>query len=267
MSSHGLTKENILATLPLALQGDKSVVALADALAGLLARRREEIDRLLIYPRIERLDEPLLDILAQDFKVDWWDPEYSLEEKRRTLKSSWRVHKTLGTKSAVETALRAIYPSSWAEAWFLYGGKPYHFRLHIDLTGAQMAQGKPVNVIERVRFYQSLRDHMDAIQYTISLPPAVLHIGGGTGAHTGLGVPPGRDAYGFRGGLSLGGSVGAAPSVGVPELADKPAFRRLLSTGGAFGAQHTRPAPEDPAQPPRTTILHTGGVCTMISNP
>ncbi|NCE66053.1 phage tail protein I, partial [Pseudoflavonifractor sp. 524-17] len=61
-------------------------MALAQAIAELLARRKEEIDRLLIYPAIDRLDEPLLDILARDFKVDWWDADYSVEEKRRTLK-------------------------------------------------------------------------------------------------------------------------------------------------------------------------------------
>ena len=82
---HGLTQENMMAALPKALREDPSMVALADAIAGVLEARREEIDRLRIYPAIDRLDEQLLDILAHDFKVDWWDPEYSLEEKRRTL--------------------------------------------------------------------------------------------------------------------------------------------------------------------------------------
>lgn len=71
MNSHGLTRENLVATLPPALQKDPSAVALAEAMADLLARRRSEIERLRIYPVIDRLDEQLLDILAYDFKVDW----------------------------------------------------------------------------------------------------------------------------------------------------------------------------------------------------
>ena len=68
MNSHGLTRENLVATLPPALQKDPSAVALAEAMADLLAQRPEEIEQLRIYPVIDRLDERLLDILAYDFK-------------------------------------------------------------------------------------------------------------------------------------------------------------------------------------------------------
>ena len=84
MNNHGLTKQNLLASLPLVLQQDKSMMALADGIAELLSQRPDEIDHLRIYSAIDRLPEQILDILAYDFKVDWWDGNYSLEEKRRT---------------------------------------------------------------------------------------------------------------------------------------------------------------------------------------
>lgn len=134
MNSCGLTKENLLASLPAALREDPSVSALAEAAAEELAKRPEEIDRLRIYPAVDRLEEPLLDILAHDFKVDWWDANYSLKEKRRTLAGSWRVHKLLGTKAAVETAISAIYPETKVREWFEYGEKPYHFRIDVNVS-------------------------------------------------------------------------------------------------------------------------------------
>ena len=76
--SHGLTRENMLAAFPVALREDTSIAALADAVAGVLAERREEIDRLRIYSAVDQLEEPLLDILAHYFKVDWWNHNYSL---------------------------------------------------------------------------------------------------------------------------------------------------------------------------------------------
>ena len=133
MSSRGLTRENLLETLPVALRLDRSVTALASAMAEMLAQRPEEIDRLRIYPDVFRLDEKLLDILAYDFKVDWWDSEYSLEEKRRVLRDNWNVHRTLGTKYAVETVLGDIFPGAWVEEWFEYGGSPYCFRLFLPV--------------------------------------------------------------------------------------------------------------------------------------
>ena len=73
MNNHGLSKENMLASLPLVLQQDKSMMALADGIAELLSQRPDEIDHLRIYSAIDRLPEQILDILAYDFKVDWWD--------------------------------------------------------------------------------------------------------------------------------------------------------------------------------------------------
>lgn len=173
MNDHGLTKENLAGTLPPALRSDPSVVALSEALAELLAARPAEIDRLLIYPAIDTLDEPLLDILARDFKVDWWDPEYGLEEKRRTLKDSWRVHRLLGTRAAVETAISAIYPHTQVLEWFEYGGEPYHFKLHIDISKESGDKDKPLRVLERVNFYKNLRSHLDVVEYVSIAPEAV----------------------------------------------------------------------------------------------
>lgn len=174
MNKHGLTKENLVVTLPPALRTDPSVVALAEALSELLAARPAEIERLRIYPAIDTLEEPLLDILARDFKVDWWDPEYSLEEKRRTLKDSWRVHRLLGTRAAVETAISAIYPHTQVLEWFEYGGEPYHFRLDINITNDSIDSEKQRRVLERMNFYKSLRSHNDGVTYFVEAEPAVV---------------------------------------------------------------------------------------------
>ena len=173
MNSHGLTRENLVATLPPALQKDPSAVALAEAMADLLARRPEEIEQLRIYPVIDRLDERLLDILAHDFKVDWWDADYSLEEKRRTLKDSWRVHKLLGTKAAVEMAISAIYPRTTVLEWWEYGGEPYHFRLDINITNDSIDSVKQRRVLERLEYYKSLRSHNDGVTYFVEAAPAI----------------------------------------------------------------------------------------------
>ena len=244
MNSHGLTRENLVATLPPALQKDPSAVALAEAMADLLAQRPEEIEQLRIYPVIDRLDERLLDILAYDFKVDWWDADYSLEEKRRTLKDSWRVHKLLGTKATVEMAISAIYPQTTVQEWFEYGGRPYHFKLQLDLTGTFWTEERPRRILERVNFYKSLRSHVDGLEYTrYPAQPARLHVGGAGGILSTMGIPQ---------------------DTGLPEPSGVQS--RTIYTGGTFAARTVLPVPEDSTLPGATTILRTGGVCTIISN-
>lgn len=270
MNDHGLTRENLVASLPPALQKDPSAVALAEAMADVLSRRVGEIDRVRLYPEIGRLDEPVLDTLARDFKVDWWDSDYSPDEKRRTLKDSWKVHKLLGTKTAVELGLRAIYPKSWAEPWFAYeDGKPYHFRLHIDLSDEMLAEGKPARVLERLQYYQSLRDHLDEIRYTIEAKqPAVLGLGTGLGANAALGVPEGRDMFFFQSALYPTETMGAQEIMGVREQPDVFRFSGKVRAGAAENGTRTLlNVPENTTAPHRVSILRTGGSFVMTAPP
>ena len=165
--AHGITVSNLLANLPPVLAADESMAALAASIAQALAKRPEEIRTLSIYSRIDELPEELLDILAYDFKVDWWNADYSVEEKRRTLKSSWEVHRRLGTKAAVEKALSDIYPDSKVEEWFEYeGGQPYHFQVKINQPEGKEDAAKRDGVLTRLNYYKNLRSHLDGIIYS-----------------------------------------------------------------------------------------------------
>lgn len=270
-AAEGITKEGMVFSLPTPLKDDWSTEALGEAAAEVLAARPAELDRLRIIPNIDGQDEGVLDILARDFKVDWWNPNYSLEEKRRTVKSSWKVHKLLGTKTAVETALRAVYPKSWVEPWFAYEdgkGNPYHFRIHIDLSDEMLEEGKPGQVLERVQYYKSLRDHLDELRYTIEAKqPAQLHVGGGVGVSSTLGFREKEDTFDFESNLHLGGSFGVSDTLGANEQKDTFDFQGNLHLGGSFGAVDILPQPESLKPPKAATILRVGGVCTIISNP
>ena len=163
--SNGISKENLLRALPEVLAKDENMLALASTIAESLAARPDEIASLMIYSRIDELPEELLDILAHDFKVDWWDYNYTLEEKRRTLKDSWNVHRALGTKGAVEKAISAIYPDTRVSEWFEYAGDPYHFKLLIDATYENVDPVKHQRVLDRIEYYKNLRSQLDGIEY------------------------------------------------------------------------------------------------------
>lgn len=212
-SELGITRENLLLIVPPALTHDPAMMARAAADAEALAARLAEIDQVRITSNIDALDETVLDILARDFKVDWYDPGYSLEEKRRTVKSSWRVHKTLGTKAAVETAISAIYPHTKVLEWWEYGGEPYHFRLDINITSDSGDRERQRRVLERLNFYKNLRSHVDGIRYFL-MPEKSWAVAGGLCAgsrsidRASIRIPPtlkspgGRSALGVSGGLA-----------------------------------------------------------------
>ena len=157
---HGLTAENLLSALPEVLRNDESMYALAVAAAEVLASRAVEMDGLRIYPRIDDLPEALLDILAYDFKVDWYDCNYPLKTKRALVKSSFHVHRHMGTRGSVIDALSSIYPGSTIEEWFEYGGDPYHFRIILDVMD-QLVSISNSDIVRAVDLYKSLRSHLE----------------------------------------------------------------------------------------------------------
>ncbi len=157
-----ITTDALLFTLPGVLAEDFS--DLARTVAERLAVLPESLQGLYLYRLIDSMPEGLLDILAYDYKVDWWDYDYSVEEKRAVLKNSWYVHRNMGTKSAVETTVDALFPGSTVEEWFEYGGEAYHFRLNINQTEGYDSE-KHKRLLERVGYYKNLRSHMDATLY------------------------------------------------------------------------------------------------------
>lgn len=157
---HGLTAENLLASLPQILQDDESMYALASGIANVLASRTDEIQKLAIYPRISELPADLLDILAYDFKVDWYGYNYPVAAKRNLLKSSFLVHRRLGTKGAFSAALSGIYPGATAQEWFEYGGDPYYFRIVLDVTAQQVSLSL-AEITKAIEIYKSLRSRLE----------------------------------------------------------------------------------------------------------
>lgn len=162
MSEHGITASNILRSLPIALQGDPSVVALSQATAEELAKMPAKIDLARIYAAIDRLPEAVLDILAYDFKIDWWDGNYSIDQKRRVFRNSFLVHRRLGTRWAVDTAIASVYPGSVTEEWFEYGGDAYHYRIFIETCREPLDVVQVLKAAQRVK---RLAAHCDGILF------------------------------------------------------------------------------------------------------
>lgn len=162
---YGLTAGNLMRLYPMALSKDAGWLALGEGMSEALADHAAGLEEIGLYDRIDRLAETVLDILARDLKVDWYDANYSLEEKRATIRGCFRVHRMKGTKAAVEEGLRAVYPDTVVKRWFEYGGEPYHFRLLINSTFERVDKVKHEMVMERLEFYKSLRDVLDEIEY------------------------------------------------------------------------------------------------------
>jgi phage tail P2-like protein len=170
-------------SLPYVLRGDGRTAALAGAASDGLRAAAAEIRKNVIYAGIGELPDEVLDILAYDFKLDWWDPGFSLAEKRAMLRAGIGIRRRLGTFGAVKKAISAIYPDVKIEEWFEYGGEPYFFRLDIRVDPRNREDEKRARLLSNVKYYKNVRSHLEAVYFVSETP---FDTGVYTGAAAGL---------------------------------------------------------------------------------
>lgn len=126
----GLTADHMMAVLPRALHMDDGVRAVARVIAEELERRGQESDLPRLWPETGRLDGAVLDILAEDLGLTWYDRDAGVEVKRAVLARCGQVANRLGTKWAVESVITTYFGEGYVTEWFQYEGVPGHFRVY-----------------------------------------------------------------------------------------------------------------------------------------
>ena len=83
----------------------------------------------LIMPRIDELDEKVIDMLAWQYHVDFYELADSLEVKRRLVKDSLKWHMKKGTRWAILHALEMLGIEAKYTNWYEFGGEPFTFKI------------------------------------------------------------------------------------------------------------------------------------------
>lgn len=150
MSKLVTEKEALLEAFPYSLARDEDKRKLADDIADELVKATILSEYASVFPRVDELPEEVLDILAADLKIQWYEIDAPVESKKAQIKSCFKLHQCLGTKYALITAISDVFPGSDVKEWFEYGGEPFHFTLILDVT--QTGSGLPISqdIIERI---------------------------------------------------------------------------------------------------------------------
>lgn len=163
--------------LPDVLKNDPKMRAFADVVTMQMLEVSRHMDDVLIYSRLDKLQEPLIDILAYDMHIDWYDYSFPLEIKRSILKNSVKVHKKTGTKYAVETVLKSIHKGASVQEWFEYGGRPYFFRVDIDIGDIGLSEVSIHEMVSELQAYKNIRSHCERIRYSLRPGKADVKVG------------------------------------------------------------------------------------------
>ena len=189
--------------LPDSIASDQTVQTVADALDEPLDSVTKKIPDLLLLTRLARdsgqtgtasllpplerlaalsgglaeLPEDALDLLAWQLHVERYEKAVSLSAKRAMVFASVLLHRKRGTPWAVRYGLETTLqvPARISE-WFEYGGKPYFFRVYLDVSGSWFDATSQENAVSVIMAHKNVRSWLDFLrtQTTRRLP---VHLG------------------------------------------------------------------------------------------
>ena len=162
--SKDLQSVSLLDILPPNLLADKQINAAVQALDDELQKITAATKEALLLPRLDELPEAVIDLLAWQWHVDFYEPAgMDIETKRKLIKTSIAWHRIKGTKAAVEAMVQIISGKNLVTEWFEYGGEPYHFR--IDLWDAPRTDPEnTANMVRGIDGSKNIRSWLDEIR-------------------------------------------------------------------------------------------------------
>lgn len=137
-----LRDARLVDALPRVVKSQDWVKAMSETVGYFTEKILTFADNSQIYTALDTAPENILDALAVGWKIDWYDTSYSIEKKRRIVKTSMEIRRLMGTVRAVRLQADAVYPGTMVEEWFEYNGEAGYYRLVIDITDSN--SGNPV---------------------------------------------------------------------------------------------------------------------------
>jgi phage tail P2-like protein len=179
-----LCNVSILSLMPPNLAKDRNVKMMAEAFDETLRDIIKKIPDIGIIPNLvleNLVNETLIDILAFQFHVDFYDPKMPIEVKRKLVLKSLDWHTRKGTPSVVEEIVTAVFSDAVIEERYEYGGLPYRFRIS---TGLPLSDGEIIkNLMDAIFSVKNTRSWLDVIDalinyefYVGSFPDFSTHI-------------------------------------------------------------------------------------------
>lgn len=131
--------------------------ASAQALSAQLQAVTVATREVLHIPRLDELHGAVLDYIAEQLHIDFFEPLYLTEdEKRNLIRDSIAWHRIKGTPAAVEQIAHNAFRDAEVVEWFDYeSGQPYHFKIRShgfkDTPDGWNTFTRMINVAKNVR--------------------------------------------------------------------------------------------------------------------
>ena len=148
-------------------KNDPDSIAISYALKMAMAQILGYSVRTRLYSDIDNMPEYILDYMATEMRLAYYEETFEIEKKRELIKNSYLSYMRAGTKGAVEDLANRIYGYGTVVEWpdFHDGpGTPGTFDIETDAQLTPDIYEQMVKVIERVKNESSHVRHVSVVR-------------------------------------------------------------------------------------------------------
>lgn len=174
-----------LQLMPEIFRKDPGLQAASYALKKTAQMLLKKIERSSVYARIELMPEEILDLLAEEFRAQYYDTTMPIERKREAVKKALQWYVKAGTVSAVAELTDLVWQSDSAQVqeWFEYESNPYLFRILLG-TDMNIEEERIEEFLAAVWKVKNTRSHLESLTFKRELKQTV-HFGAASRISTG----------------------------------------------------------------------------------
>lgn len=148
-------------TAPSSITMDERLKKMLEALGMEYQEMFALCDYLHLIANLDQLPSDVIDLLAWQWHVDFWDSTLPLKTKIQLVRNSIPWHRKKGTPAAVEEMVATVLGDAKVTEWFEYGGEPYYFR--IETTDSIQDAKIYDRIIELVNATKNVRSWLEKI--------------------------------------------------------------------------------------------------------
>ncbi len=165
--------------LPAAMKNDVDMVCLSHAVKRATERLIQYQNGIMVYHFIDRVPEPVLDLLAVELRSPYYSDSMPADKKRGIVKNTLRWHAQAGTPGAVAEMIGVVFGGGEVIEWPDFEDPPYTpgtFDIKTDAQLTPETLDYLALVIDRVK---NVRSHLRKI---------LVHREAGLKVYTGAGI-------------------------------------------------------------------------------
>lgn len=168
---------NVKNTLPSSIAFDENIQAISEVLTLELMSLVPNIDMLAILPNLSKQPDAVIDALAWQYHVDFYDSTRPRAEREELVRKSIAWHRIKGTPGALEEAITALYSEAKVlENWEYENGTAYGFKLLME--GYMVDPDTRAQILEVIDAVKNTRSWLEEIEYPHNIDGNPIYVVG-----------------------------------------------------------------------------------------